>query len=233
MSRGPSAGTVPEVMAGSVENVCYAVVTQITEGSTAFSVGETYYADPVTVPTTYKQPDPQDRPDEYRVEVSKKVLGKPEHGDGYRLGEVVRYDITVTSLDTDPINGIYVGGSLAGYDEETSDVLLGKVALAPYAAATLTFPHVVNAQDVQAGVVEGLGYCLLDVHGEDEDVTDVVRYTDPVPVTVSPEAPALGIGGPGGEDEEDGDGASLTITKRVLGEREYEERAYRCIDHEP
>ena len=215
--------TEEDVQAGSHDNTAYAAV-RIHDLQTGEIVnGYTSWAEAVTVPVSSEPIPAPETFGDFDYALSIKEASAPEHANGYRLGEVVRYDITVTSLDADPINGIYVGGSLAGYDEETGDTLLGKVALAPYAAATLTFPHVVNAQDVQAGVVAGLGYCLLDVQGEDEDVTDVVRYTDPVPVKVSQEAPETGIGGPGDEDEEDGDGASLTIEKRVVGGSEYEE----------
>ena len=176
-----------EVMDGEVVNEAYAVVNQITEGSTAFGVGETYWADPVTVKTTYRQPDPVDRPDEYRVEVTKKALGKPKNGNDYQLGEEVWYEITVANPTNNTINSALIFDELIGYADQPE--YLGTIALGFGQSMSLTYRHVVTEEDVAAGRIDNRAYALLALINQEGDVEDVSFQSDVVTVTTTDAPP--------------------------------------------
>ena len=182
-----------EVVAGEIVNEAYAVVTQITEESTAFSVGETYYAAPVKVPTTYRQPVPQERPDEYRVEVRKNVLGKPENGDAYRLGEEIYFEIIVTNPTGNTINSAWIFDELSGCADQPE--YLGRLTLGFGQSVTLNYTHTVTEQDVAAGQVENKAWALLAIINEEGDVEDAIFESDVVTVKTT-DAPLEAIAPP-------------------------------------
>ena len=174
-----------DVAAGKVENDAYAVIDQITENSTVFGVGETFHAAPVIVPTTHRQPDPMERPDEYRVEVRKRVLGTPLNGEAYALGEEVLYEITVTNPTDNTINAAWIFEAPDGCEPES----LGCVTLGFGQSVALLFRYVVTEQDVAAGQIRNRAFARLALVNEAGDVEEAVFESDVVTVAAGGSTP--------------------------------------------
>ena len=84
--------------------------------------------------------------------VTKKTTSETPNN-GYALGEVIRYVITVINDGNQTISNIKLTDTVEGYDPVDITANLDKTELAPGGVATATYEHKVTEQDILAGQV--------------------------------------------------------------------------------
>ena len=168
--------TADDVAAGHVDNYAQAQLFHYEGADEGLVNGPTFLSNTVTVSTTDLQPPTPDLPDEYWVGITKQEYSKPEHEEGYLLGETVWYAITVHNPTANDIGYIWVYDEVSGYEDQPEYV--GCVSLAPDQSVTLYWPHVVTEMDVSLGQVEDQASALIDVIDENQDVQPLRFYSD-------------------------------------------------------
>ena len=111
--------------------------------------------------TQLEEPNPH-------LTVTKTVTNQPENPNGYRLGETIRYEITVTNDGNLTVSDIDVTDSLSTAEGN----VIGHIeTLAPNLSQTFPFEYVVTAADLAAGSVHNTATAIApnpDPDGSDE-----------------------------------------------------------------
>lgn len=85
--------------------------------------------------------------------ITKTTTSTPANGTAYALGETITYDITVLNDGNVTVSNIEVMDTVAGYEPVMLTEGENAFTLAPGAAQTIPYTHVVTEQDILAGTV--------------------------------------------------------------------------------
>ena len=116
--------------------------------------------------------------------VTKQVLSSPSDPNGYQLGELVDYKITVTNPGDMAVLNVSVVDDMFGYPEEK----IGEINLNGHTTESFIFNHFVNADDVNRGFITNAAIAramIPSVSWGDEILSGMASEVRSAPVTVT------------------------------------------------